>query len=111
MGRARLFRALTGVVHRLAAGRPVLFTVDDVHLADPSTIDWLTYATRLTDPNQALLVIATRRAGEGSPPAASAVIRLDPLDRVTVATIVGPDRTGPRRRAVRAQRRQPALLD
>jgi DNA-binding CsgD family transcriptional regulator/tetratricopeptide (TPR) repeat protein len=43
---ARLFEALLGLFRRLALGRGLLFVVEDVHWADPSTLDLLAYLAR-----------------------------------------------------------------
>ena len=40
---SRLFDALQGFLHRLAADRPLLLIIDDLHWADPGTRDALTY--------------------------------------------------------------------
>lgn len=40
--RARLFQALTEAIRQLATGLVVL-VIDDLHWADPSTLDWLVY--------------------------------------------------------------------
>lgn len=87
-GRAALFVALAAVTARLAAGRPVILVVDDVHLAAASTLAWLSFAVRRVP---ALLVVATAR-GDRPPLPADAVIPLGPLDVAAVATLVGAER-------------------
>ena len=42
--RARLFESLEMILAGMAAGvRPVLICLDDLHWADPATLDWLAY--------------------------------------------------------------------
>ena len=42
--RARLFESLEMILTGIAAGlRPVLLCLDDLHWADPATLDWLAY--------------------------------------------------------------------
>jgi len=86
--RAALFAALLAIVERAAAGRPVLVVVDDVHLAGTMTLAWLGYATR----RGRLLVVATRRPGEGPHLPADEVRRLGPLSLDAAAVLVGADR-------------------
>jgi DNA-binding CsgD family transcriptional regulator len=60
---ARTVEALAGVVRALAAEQPVLLVLDDLHLADPSSVSALHRIAHLCadDP---VLVVATARAGE-----------------------------------------------
>ncbi len=58
--RLRLFQAVLALLGRLGAGQPVVHVVEDVHWADRSTLDLLTFlATNLTD--ERALVILTYR--------------------------------------------------
>ncbi|MDX6728255.1 MAG: hypothetical protein QOK49_3060 [Baekduia sp.] len=59
----RLFELLLGVFERLAAESPVVLVVDDLHWADRSTRDFLSFLTRNIC-HQRLLVIATYRVDE-----------------------------------------------
>jgi DNA-binding CsgD family transcriptional regulator len=58
--RLRLFQAVLALLGRLGAGQPVVHVVEDVHWADRSTLDLLTFlATNLTD-ERALVVLTYR---------------------------------------------------
>jgi tetratricopeptide (TPR) repeat protein len=57
-GQAVLFRSILAVVERLAAGRPIVVVVDDVHLAGQSTLDWLRLAMHRG--NRVLILTARR---------------------------------------------------
>ncbi|WP_326816523.1 AAA family ATPase [Streptomyces sp. NBC_01762] len=46
--RARLFRAVAGVLTDLAASRPVLVVLDDLHAADPGSLSMLHHLVRTT---------------------------------------------------------------
>ncbi len=87
--RAALFAGLVDVVGRLGAGRPVVLVVDDVHLADESTGDWLRVAARR---GRGLLAVVTTRPGAALPVAPDATLTLGPLDLATAARLVGDDR-------------------
>jgi predicted ATPase len=87
--RAVLFAALLTVVHRLAEGRPVVLVVDDVHLAGPTTLAWLRMAGRR---GRRLLVVATRRTGEGGELQPDRVITLGPLGEPATRQLVGAER-------------------
>ncbi len=58
----RLFEALLGVFRRLAADRPLLLVVEDIHWADASTIAFLSYLTR--NLSGAMVLVATYRSDE-----------------------------------------------
>jgi DNA-binding CsgD family transcriptional regulator len=58
--RLRLFQAVLGLLARMSAQGPVVHVVEDVHWADRSTLDLLTFlATNLTD--ERVLVVLTYR--------------------------------------------------
>jgi DNA-binding SARP family transcriptional activator len=86
---AVLFASLLAVVERAAAGEPVVLVVDDVHLAGASTVEWLGFAARR---GRRLLLLVTRRAGEGLPLGDAVTVELGPLDLDAAAAIVGPER-------------------
>ena len=90
LGRARLFAGLATVVHRLAAGRPVVLVVDDLHLAGASTVAWLAFAVRRV-PH--LLVVATGLPGAERLLPDATVLTLDPLGVDALATMVGAERS------------------
>ena len=58
--RLRLFQAVLALLGRMGAAHPVVHVVEDVHWADPSTLDLLAFlATNLTD--ERVLVLLTHR--------------------------------------------------
>lgn len=80
-GRAALFENLLGVVRR--AGAEVV-AIEDIHLAGPSTREWLAFAIR-----RGARVVATTRA-DALPGAR--VLHLEPLDLEAAIELVGADR-------------------
>jgi DNA-binding CsgD family transcriptional regulator/tetratricopeptide (TPR) repeat protein len=61
--RGRLFAGLLGVVERLAAARPLVLAIEDLHWADRSTLDLLGFlVANLTEP--AVVLVATYRSDE-----------------------------------------------
>jgi DNA-binding CsgD family transcriptional regulator len=61
--RARLFERLLGVLERLAAERPLVLAVEDLHWADRSTLDLLSYlVANLAE--AAVVLVATYRSDE-----------------------------------------------
>lgn len=58
--RFRLFRAVVGFLGRLASIRPVVVVVDDLHWADPSSMDLLSCVASET-PGARLLIVGTFR--------------------------------------------------
>lgn len=91
IGRARLFGALLGVVHRLAEGRPVVIAVDDLHLASASTSAWLSFAARRLP---RLVVVVSTRPGSDLQLGANRVLTLGPLDLAAAVAVVGQARAG-----------------
>lgn len=61
--RGRLLEGLAVVLANLAAERPVVIVVDDIHLADPSSLEALHYLAH-SCPDARLLVVATARPAE-----------------------------------------------
>lgn len=57
---ARLLEAILGFLQRLAARRPVLFVIEDLHWADPGTRETLTYLVRNLRSDAAALLITYR---------------------------------------------------
>jgi predicted ATPase len=62
--RLRLFDAVTQLVTRLAARRPLLLVLNDLHWADAATLELLHYLVRNTAQDVALLVVGTSRREE-----------------------------------------------
>lgn len=89
VGRAQLFAGLATVLDRLAAGRPIVLVVDDLHLADSSTVAWLGFAVRRVP---RLMVIATVLPGGERLLGEAQALVLGPLDVAAVGSIVGLDR-------------------
>jgi predicted ATPase len=58
--RRQLFRAFTGFLHRLAAERPLVLVIEDLHWADPSTLLLLGHVARQLA-GAPISVIATHR--------------------------------------------------
>jgi DNA-binding SARP family transcriptional activator len=85
-----VFRALADVVHGIAGDLPAVLMIDDIALADPTTLAWISYtAERTTWP---LLIVVSRRVEHGAPFPGSTTIELGPLDESAVAEVVGPAR-------------------
>jgi len=61
----RLSLELTDALAALAGDAPTVLVIEDLQWADPSTLDWLDYATRRA-PIARLLVIGTLRTGAGT---------------------------------------------
>lgn len=87
-GTARLYAAIDRLVERLAAGRPVIFALDDLHHAGSSTLSWLAFARRRS---RRLLLVGTRHIGF-VPLEGATVLRLDVFDIGDVSRLVGEDR-------------------
>jgi DNA-binding CsgD family transcriptional regulator len=91
--RHRLLEGLSVVLANLAADRPLLVILDDVHLADPSSWEALHYlANRLS--RVPLLMIATARPAELARHEAAAPVLLD-LEREGILTRLELDPLGP----------------
>lgn len=69
-----MLRELTEALDQLAARRPVVFVLEDLHWSDTATLDWLAYVARRRDPAR-LLVLATYRPVE-------VIVRTHPLHTV-----------------------------
>jgi DNA-binding SARP family transcriptional activator/tetratricopeptide (TPR) repeat protein len=88
-GIAMIFAALTRVVVRVCSAPSVLF-VDDAHRADPLTAGWIDGVARI--PDLPLLIVLTRRPGEGHVPEAAETITVSPLSLDATAKMVGSER-------------------
>jgi len=80
-GRAALFENLLAVVQRVSAAA---VAIEDIHLAGPSTLEWLAFAIR-----RGVRVVVTTRAG-GLPGATR--LQLGPLDLDAAIELVGSER-------------------
>ena len=87
-----LFGAVLAVLGRLSRV-PLALVLDDVHLADASTVAWLAFAGRRRDDVRALFVV-TRRSGEGAALPPATTITLGPLDLEATEALVGAERAG-----------------
>jgi tetratricopeptide (TPR) repeat protein len=90
-GQLRIFAALLNALGRLPP--PVALVIDDAHLADAATVEWLHYAVRRSGDRQLLLVCA-QRTEEAIPMAATSTVHLGPLDAEAAAEVVGSARAG-----------------
>ena len=61
--RPQFFAALLHLIDRLGQEAPVVLVLEDLHWADPSTVDFLSYLSRARS-RERLLVVATLRTGE-----------------------------------------------
>src|SRR3954462_1082602 len=57
---ARLLELALGVIQRLAADRPLMFVVEDLHWADRSTLDLVTLLVRALRTDRVLVVVSFR---------------------------------------------------
>jgi len=85
-GLAVLFAALRRVVRRACTTPSVLY-VDDIQRADPLTWAWI--SDLIASPDLSLLVLLTRRTGEGEIPAHATRLLLPPLSMEAARQIVG----------------------
>jgi ATP/maltotriose-dependent transcriptional regulator MalT len=97
--RHRMHRALRELLERLAATRPLVLCLDDVHWADPASIDALAALVRRPPAGPVLLAVASRE-GQMAPSLAAAVgaalredravaLTLGPLTEPEAAELVG----------------------
>ncbi len=98
--RYRLHRAICSLLTASAGDRRILLAVDDLHWADPASVELLLYLVR-RPPRSQLDVIATLRPGQLEPATAAALqqlqrdgqgelIELTPLDREEAAAFYPP---------------------
>jgi DNA-binding SARP family transcriptional activator len=89
LGPAVLYAALVRVLGRLAERGPLVVVVDDAHLAGQALPDWVRFVRR---GEVAVTIVASVRAGEGEPLAATVRIHLDVLPPEAAAELAGPVR-------------------
>lgn len=87
--RRALFRALLGLLQRLAGRRPVVLVVDDLHLAAPGTTAFLAHVLTW---GKRVAVVAARRPGTALTLPGAQLLALGPLDEASTAQLVGPER-------------------
>jgi tetratricopeptide (TPR) repeat protein len=87
--RGRVFAALVAVLARAGSEAPVVLVVEDLHLAGTGTFAWLRFARRRC---QGTMLVVTSRPGGAKGLDADEHIGLGPLDRESVAELVGPER-------------------
>ncbi|HEV3282376.1 MAG TPA: BTAD domain-containing putative transcriptional regulator, partial [Acidimicrobiales bacterium] len=87
---AALFGAALAMCCQAGEGATVL-VLDDVHVADATTLTWLGFASRRPDVGS-LLIVATQRPEVGLSIPGAARVRLGPLDLASVVRIVGAER-------------------
>lgn len=78
--RAAALHGLSWLALNLADEGPLLITIDDVHLLDPETLDWLVYLRTRLESASLLVVVASRPTQAGEP--ADAVIASTPAERI-----------------------------
>jgi DNA-binding CsgD family transcriptional regulator/predicted negative regulator of RcsB-dependent stress response len=59
-GTARLIELVVGVIERLAADRPLMFVIEDLHWADRSTLDLVALLVRALRADRVLVVVSFR---------------------------------------------------
>ncbi|WP_432855349.1 ATP-binding protein [Amycolatopsis sp. CA-161197] len=92
--RHRVFRAAVALLDRVG---PLLLVLEDVHWADPVTLDFLAFLAAHLPPELALIITARTETGRlpirealaRAPSGAARVVGLRPLDRVEVAQLAG----------------------
>jgi DNA-binding winged helix-turn-helix (wHTH) protein/predicted ATPase len=63
--RERMMRELTEAVEAIAAKRPLLLKLEDIHWSDASTLDWLAHVARRPEPAR-LMLLATFRPADAA---------------------------------------------
>ena len=87
--RHRTHRALRDLLERLAAARPLVVCLDDVHWADPASLDVLAALAHRAPSGPVLLAVAAR-AGQLPPALAGGPrLRLGPLNEAEARELVG----------------------
>jgi class 3 adenylate cyclase len=85
--RPSLFAALTAWLLALAADRPAVVLIEDLHWSDPSTQEWLGTLLPMLHAARLLLLTTSRQLPEGLMPVIPA-LALQPLPQQAVAAIV-----------------------
>ncbi len=90
-GIAMIFAALTRVVARVCSTPSALF-IDDAQRADALTSDWIDTLAHM--PDVPLLIVLSRRTGEGRVPPGAQTITVSPLSLEATERMVGAERAG-----------------
>lgn len=92
--RLRVLEGLAALLSNLARRSPVIALLDDAHLADPSSIEGLSFLARNLSDERVLVIAAARRAELGdNPTATDAFLRLEQeglLRRLELGTLDAP---------------------
>ena len=92
-GRLRAFAALTRLIEEIARLQPVVLALDDMHWADPASIQLLAHLLRTARPVPLLAVVAVR-PGEAPPALAEALHqagRRAPIERIELSPLTDED--------------------
>lgn len=112
--RTRLIEAIAATLRRLAARAPVLLIVEDLHWADPESLDVLSYLTRSTD-GTPMAILLSFRSDEITvharlEPWLAELGRLVPVDRIELDRL-SREETGRLIEAIRESRPTSRLVD
>lgn len=109
LARLRLFEAVSSWLGRLAASEPLLLVLEDIHWADPATLD-LVRSLAVALAGRMVLVVTLRTDVVAAPGVAATVAELvrDNADRIELAPL---DRDGILHLAAGALRTDPAAID
>ncbi|GIH25929.1 hypothetical protein Aph01nite_42390 [Acrocarpospora phusangensis] len=101
LARYRLYRAVIGLLERLAEPSGLVLILDDVHWADGSTIDFLDHVVR-HPPAARVLIAVAYRPKQASPRLAGGGSRITvgPLSEAEAHELLGPEISRGRRRAL-----------
>jgi hypothetical protein len=88
---AALFAGALQICCQATAPRAAVLVLDDMHLADATTVAWLGFVARRPTAGS-LLVVLARRPERSLPAPGAAKLTLGPLDLEAVAEIVGAER-------------------
>lgn len=88
----RMQREMASVFERAAEDRPIILVFEDVHWADRSTIDFITYLTRRPTRARILLLVTYRHGEAIAADHPSVRLRLAPWERLTFVPLDALDR-------------------
>lgn len=89
--RSELFRALRACLLRAAEQAPLVLVVEDLHWADPASIEWLVFLADVIPTTRALLVVSHRTGARPPFPDRSYHVHVDlpPLSGADMAAMTG----------------------